>query len=234
MIAAMSAGLEGSAAPLAVFCDFDGTFAVQDVGATLAKRYAGDRRPALWSRLSRGELTPWGYNLELLDGLELPERKLEAFLRSVDLDAGARELVAWCDRHRVPFRVLSDGFDWNLDRLQKLLSIRFCYDANHLEYDGSRWRIQPGYPNPACGCGTGTCKRSRIEAYRRENPGVAVAHIGNGRVSDLCGAAAADLVFAKDTLAAALDEQGTPYLRFNSLKDVVVELDRWLGARLSA
>ena len=43
--------------PLAVFCDYDGTFAKQDVGSTLAKRYAGERRGALWERLSRGELT---------------------------------------------------------------------------------------------------------------------------------------------------------------------------------
>jgi 2-hydroxy-3-keto-5-methylthiopentenyl-1-phosphate phosphatase len=234
MIAVMPAALEGSAAPLAVFCDFDGTFAVQDVGATLAKRYAGDRRPALWARLSRGELTPWDYNLELLDGLELPEPELETFLRSVDLDPGARDLVAWCESHRVPFRVLSDGFDWNLDRIQRFLSIRFCYDANHLNYRQNRWCIAPGHPNPACGCGTGTCKRSRIEAYRRDHPEVVAAHIGNGRVSDLCGAAAADLIFAKDTLAVALDEMGMTYIPFHTLKDVVAELDRWLGARRSA
>ena len=43
------------AAPLAVFCDFDGTFSVQDVGATLAKIHAGDRRPAAWARYERGE-----------------------------------------------------------------------------------------------------------------------------------------------------------------------------------
>jgi hypothetical protein len=35
-----------AAPPLAVFCDFDGAFAVQDVGSTLAKRYAAERRPA--------------------------------------------------------------------------------------------------------------------------------------------------------------------------------------------
>ncbi len=222
------------AAPrLAVFCDFDGTFAVQDVGSTLARRYAAERREALWERLSRGELTAWGYNLELLDGLHLPRAELEAFLRTVELDPGARDLVAWCQREGIPFRVLSDGFDRNLERLQELNGLPFAYDANHLHYEGERWRIEAVYPNASCTCGTGTCKRGRIEAFRRESPGVVVVHIGNGRVSDLCGADAADVVFAKDTLAEALEERGVHFERFRTLHDVRAGLER-LIARLSA
>ena len=214
--------------PMAVFCDFDGTFAVQDVGSTLARRHAGDRRPALWRRLERGELTPWQYNLELLDGLELPEAELESFLRSVELDPGARELVSWCERHRVPFRVLSDGFDRNLDRLQQLHGLRFAYDANRLRYDHGAWQIAAGNPDPSCSCGTGTCKRGRIEAFRRRHPAVPVVHIGNGRVSDLCGAQAADRVFAKDTLAEELAGRGLAFESFTTLRDVVGRLEEWL------
>ncbi len=82
--------------PLAIFCDFDGTFSVQDVGATLAKIHAGDRRPAVWARYERGEITAWQYNLEILDRLPLSEAGLEAFLRTIELDPGAAALVAWC------------------------------------------------------------------------------------------------------------------------------------------
>jgi alpha-galactosidase len=215
---------------LAVFCDFDGTFAVQDVGATLARRHRGDRRPALWARLERGELTPWGYNLELLDGLPLPEAELEAFLRSVELSPGARELVAWCEAWGVPFRVLSDGFDYNLDRLQVLHGVRFEYEANRLRYEGGAWRIEAAHPNPACECGTGTCKRGRIEAFRLEQPKARVVHIGNGRVSDLCAALAADVVLAKDSLAEALRERGVPFEPFETLRDALPVLERLLAA----
>jgi 2,3-diketo-5-methylthio-1-phosphopentane phosphatase len=217
----------GTKPRLAVFCDFDGTFAVQDVGSSLARRYVGARRTALWDRLTRGELTPWGFNLELLDGLELSESDVDAFLRTVELDPGARELLDWCEQHQVPFRVLSDGFDRNLDRLQELHNVRFEYEANRLTYCDGRWRIQAAHPNPACPCGTGTCKRGRIEAYRVEHPDVLVAHIGNGRVSDLCGAEVADVVFAKDSLAEALTERGRPFESFETLRDVVAALERW-------
>jgi 2-hydroxy-3-keto-5-methylthiopentenyl-1-phosphate phosphatase len=190
---------------MAVFCDFDGTFAVQDVGATLARRHAGDRRPALWARLERGELSAWEYNLELLDGLELPEEKLEDFLRSVELSPGADVLVRWCE---------SEGFP---------------YEANRLRYDDGAWRIEAGFPNPDCACGTGTCKRGRIETFRREHPGVRIVHIGNGRVSDLCAALSSDVVFAKDSLAEELAERGTPYEPFETLRDTLPTLERLLA-----
>jgi len=210
---------------LVVFCDYDGTFAAQDVGSTLARRHAAARRAALWPRLERGELTAWEYNMELLDGLRLPEAELEAFLRTVELDPGARDLVAWCEARGIPFRVLSDGFDRNLDRLQELHGVRFAYDANHLRYEHGAWRIAAGHPSDgSCDCGTGVCKRSRIEHFRRRHPGVPVVHIGNGRVSDRCAADAADIVFAKDTLAEELDARGIGYQRFETLHDVRARL----------
>ena len=212
-----------------IFCDFDGTFAVQDVGATLARRHAGDRRPALWARLERGELSAWEYNLELLDGLELPEAKLEDFLRSVELSPGAAELVAWCRERGVPFRVLSDGFDYNLDRLQELHGIRFAYDANRLRYEAGAWRIEAGHPNPDCSCGTGTCKRGRIESFRLEHPAACVVHVGNGRVSDLCAALVADVVFAKDSLAEELAARELAFEPFETLRDTLPVLERLLA-----
>jgi 2-hydroxy-3-keto-5-methylthiopentenyl-1-phosphate phosphatase len=125
--------------------------------------------------------------------------------------------------------VLSDGFDYNLNRLQALHGVRFAYDANHLRYEDGRWRIAGAHPNSACGCGTGTCKRGRIEAFRADHPGALLVHIGNGRVSDLCGALAADVVFAKDTLAVELAERGVPHERFETLCDVLPGLERLLA-----
>ena len=56
---------------LVVFCDFDGTFSVQDVGATLAVRHAGEQRPAMWKRYQAGEVTAWEYNMQILEGLPI-------------------------------------------------------------------------------------------------------------------------------------------------------------------
>lgn len=218
--------------PLAVFCDFDGTFSVQDVGSTLARRYTAEQRLAGWERLQRGEITAWEYTLGILDGLPVPEEALEEFLQGVALDPGARALLDWCAETGVPFRVLSDGYDRNIARLQEIHGVRFAFDANRLRYEGGRWRIVAASPDAGCGCGTGNCKRGRIEAYRRQHPGALVVHIGNGRISDLCGALAADVAFAKGSLAEALAQRGRPFERFETLHDVVGGLAS-LAARLS-
>ncbi|MGH0031837.1 MAG: alpha-galactosidase [Myxococcota bacterium] len=217
--------------PLAVFCDFAGTFSVQDVGATLALRHGGERRPQQWARYERGEITPWDYNLEILDGLPIGVEETDAFLRSVDLDAGARALLAWCRAQGVPFRVLSDGFDWNLNRLQRIHDVRFAYAANRLRIEDGRWRIAAGHPNPHCGCGTGTCKAGLIQAFRELHPSTPTVHVGNGRVSDSCGAVAADHAFAKDSLATELAKRGEPFTPFETLHDVVPVLASLLATR---
>jgi 2,3-diketo-5-methylthio-1-phosphopentane phosphatase len=211
---------------LAVFCDFDGTFAVQDVGSTLAQRHAEDRRKPAVERLRRREISAWQANLLILDRMPVSEAATLAFLRTVELDPGARELLAWCEARGVPFRVLSDGFDWNLDRLQDIHDVRFAYDANRLRFEQDLWRIEPVLENAACECGTGNCKRARIERFRADHPGTKIVHIGNGRVSDLCGALAADLAFAKGTLADALRERGVAFEPFETLRDVVSRLSQ--------
>ena len=210
--------------PLAIFCDFDGTFSVQDVGSTLAQQLLPERRANLWQRFADGEFTAWTYVMALLDGLELPEKQLYEFLETIDLDPGAEDLLAWCESEAVPFRILSDGFDWNLERLQEINGVAFEFNANHLRYEGQTWRLSPGRPNEACGCGTGSCKRGLISTYRAENPGAFCVHIGNGRVSDLCGALESDLAYAKDTLAPALEEAGHPFVAFDTLHDVIAHL----------
>lgn len=212
--------------PLVVFCDFDGTFSVQDVGSTLAQELLPSKRKRLWKRFEQGEFTAWSYAMALLDGLSLPEKDLDSFLETIDLDPGARAMLDWCSAEEVPFRILSDGFDWNLERLQAMNHIRFEYHANHLEYEGDSWRLAAGRPDQSCGCGTGSCKRGLIASYREEYPDAFCVHIGNGRVSDLCGALEADLAFAKDTLAPALDELNHAYMRFDTLHDVLAVFSR--------
>ncbi len=213
---------------LAVFCDYDGTFARQDVGSTIARTHAAEKRAALWKRLERGELDAWAYNMELLDGLPYPERALNEFLRTIEIDPGGRALVAWCEERGIPFRILSDGFDYNLERLQVLHGVRFAHDSNRLWYERDRWRIAARHPDRSCGCSTGVCKAARIREFRAGHPGARVVHIGNGRVSDLCGARAADVVFAKESLAEELAKQGVAFEPFETLHDVVAGLARFL------
>ncbi len=216
--------------PVAVFCDFDGTFIDQDVGAGIARRHLTHARDALWRRYEEGGLDAWTYAVELFTGFDLPEADRIAFLDAIAIDPGAERLVALCRAQGWHFEVLSDGFDANIDHLRARFGVDFEYRANRLEVGEKGWQLAPGGRPEGCACGTGTCKRRVIEAFRAEHGDAFVVHVGNGRVSDLCGALAADLAFAKDTLAPALDAVGRAYVRFDDLGDVVEVLEaRLLG-----
>ena len=217
---------------IAVFCDFDGTYSIQDVGSSIARKYLGDRRAEFWHLYEEGKVDAWEYNVELFTGFKLPPAELHAFLETIDLDPGARDLQAWCAANDASFRILSDGFDYNLDWLQRHYDVTFEYSSNHLEYigaDGDEWSIAPGGRNASCSCGTGTCKSQIIRAQRKQRPGAFCVHVGNGRVSDLCGAIEADLAFGKDTLAVALKERKHRFEPFETLGDVAAQLGRLLG-----
>ena len=210
---------------IAVFCDFDGTFVGQDVGGGIVRAHLSERREDLWSRWLAGEIDAWTYYETIFDGFVLPEPDRLSFLETIELDPGARELIALCDRAGWPFEVLSDGFDANIVWLRARFGLDFAFRSNRLDVGAEgQWRIAPGGRNPACACGTGTCKRAAIEAFRAGHPGTLVVHVGDGMVSDLCGALAADRVFAKRTLAEALDRVGRAWEGFDTLADVASAL----------
>ena len=69
-------------------------------------------------------------------------------------------------------------------------------------------------------------KARAIADHRAAHPGATIVHIGNGRVSDTCGALAADLAFAKDSLAVELSRRGAAFEPFETLRDVPPALER--------
>ena len=215
-----------AACDVAVFCDFDGTFITSDVWVQVIHARATDLLPALWHRYLRGDMTIWETAEALAEGISLSESELAAMLADVALDRGARGLLGWCRARGVPFRIVSDGFDAMIERLLRGFGLSAPVIANRLRMDGDRLRVTAGAPDPACSCGCGVCKRAQVEAWRVEHPRALCVFIGNGRISDLCGAMAADWVFAKDSLAAALDERGVAYQRFADLTEVTDQLDR--------
>ena len=191
------------------------------------RRYAADRRPAQWARSKRGEITAWEYNLEILDGLPVgvgrargvPGHDRARSRRAQPARRGARNASA-----AVPDP--SDGFDWNLDRLQtperhplRPTPRTTCASSTASGGSAQARPTRAAAAAPACARAT-CCARCARRARARH-----LVHIGNGRVSDTCGALAADTAFAKDSLARdASSKRGAPFVRFATLHDVIPHL----------
>lgn len=208
-----------------VFCDFDGTAAVNDVGQalfnTFADREACDRAVALWMRneISSAEM----YRREC-ETLCLTRQELNAFAATQSLDVHFPAFAERCRESGVDLHLLSDGFRpyiaailsrYNLEDMHVLANEMLFQDTN---------RIEPAFPHLAESCGAcANCKGFHVRSLKRS--GVLSVFIGNG-YSDRCGAVEADVVFAKDDLESYCKLEKVTYHPFRTFADVISKFEK--------
>jgi 2-hydroxy-3-keto-5-methylthiopentenyl-1-phosphate phosphatase len=121
--------------------------------------------------------------------------------------AGFGELVAEHD----PL-IVSSGFHELIEPILEREGVRARVVANHVAARPDGWRTTFA-DGPLCEVCGERCKRSAVGSLG------SFAYAGDG-YSDRCVALAAELRFARDGLAAWLDEQGVAYEPFDDLHDV--------------
>ena len=95
------------------------------------------------------------------------------------------------------------------------------YYANHLIRKDRQ--LIPQFPFYKNGCGKcGNCKKHQIDSYK--DAFTEIVYIGNG-LSDRCAAGCADILFAKDALAAYCRQEGLFFYEFSRIADVVSTLN---------
>ena len=213
-----------------MFLDFDGTISRCDVVDAILERYADPAWLQVEEQWRAGVMGSRECLQVQMDLVRASRDEIDALLDTVGLDAGFVHLLEACARRGIPVHVVSDGFDYCIQRIlgrggrdmRRLLGgARIC--ASHLEPAGDdRWRVGfPFFPRE-CGHGCATCKPW---VMRLLNPTHAPAiFVGDG-LSDRYAAASADIVFAKAGLATFCLEQQIPYIRYDHLGEVAVDVD---------
>lgn len=221
MTAAGGAGEAG----LVVLVDFDGTIAHLDLSDEVMRRHAD---LDLWAPLEAaylageiGSRTLLARQAAVLHG---DTERIAEMTEGEALDPAFRPLVDELRARGAIVEVVSDGFGFfvapSLERL----------GLGDLPVFTARTTFPPGavsieFPDghPVCRV-CGTCKRQRILLHQAA--GDFTVFVGDG-FSDLYAAAHADLVFAKDHLAAICADRGWPYRdwsTFDDIRPVVLEL----------
>ena len=145
---------------------------------------------------------------------------LGAIHRLIDeqaVDQAFPELARGLQGAGAEVRIASDGFDIYISRM---LAAAELVD---LPVDSNRLNVRQGaialeFPHEDDGCGhCGMCKA--LPVRRAKARGLRAVYIGDG-YSDRCAVAEADVIFAKDSLAAHCEANGIPYHAFESLADV--------------
>lgn len=209
--------------PTVVVCDFDGTVTSTDVQHVIFHRFCGDRWIPVNDAWRRGEVSTQERAQAQWGMVDASQQQVLDLVATIGLDPGFADFVALARRLNWTVHIASDGFDFYISRMLAANGLAdLPFSANHLEYVDGHVVMTFARPNPAC-CRLGNCKRLVVEEQRPA--GGRVVYIGDG-LSDACGAAAADQVFAKGLLARYCEQRAIPYRSYGSFRDIVRALQQ--------
>jgi 2-hydroxy-3-keto-5-methylthiopentenyl-1-phosphate phosphatase len=209
-----------------VFCDFDGTVCLQDVGEQFFRSFAGEKAEASVRNLLSGEITLRQWLTELCEAI--PSMKHDEFLKYVDqfvVDPHFDGFVNFCKERDIPLKVLSDGLDVYVGRILSNAGLSHVpFFANHAEFIGERLKVSFPYTDAECSL-CGNCKRNHMLNTSADED--VIVYIGDG-YSDRCPVRYADFVFAKRHLIKYCQQQNITFFEFNHFGDVQVKLEEIL------
>jgi 2,3-diketo-5-methylthio-1-phosphopentane phosphatase len=209
-----------------VFCDFDGTVCLQDVGEQFFREFTGEKAEASVRHLLSGEITMQMWLTELCEAI--PSMKHDEFLKYVDqfvVDPHFAGFVSFCKERDIPLTVLSDGLDAYVERiLSNTGLVQVPFFANHAEFVGEELKVSFPYTDAECSL-CGNCKRNHMLNTSADED--VIVYIGDG-YSDRCPVRYADFVFAKRQLIKHCQQQNITFFEFNYFGDVQVKLEEIL------
>jgi 2,3-diketo-5-methylthio-1-phosphopentane phosphatase len=210
-----------------LFFDFDNTLTEGDILDELIEEYSPNEAWRDWENAWAAGHLPARDCLRLqVENMRVSRATLFEHLSRVRIDPVFAEIVEWAKSRRIGVNIVSDSF------LPLILHILRCNGieaipvfANDLSFSGND-RLVPSFPfyDPAF-------DRSANAKARHLAPYLAsrIIFAGDG-YSDLDAALAADVVFAKSTLAKELDARGVAFYPFDTLEPVLAFL---LGQEIS-
>src|SRR6266851_9126953 len=217
-----------------VVLDFDGTITLRDATDAILDAFADPK----WLQIEDAWLSGQIGSRECLAAqmalVNATPDEVDRLLGDIGVDPGFAMLLDTCAAPAAPVHIVSDGFDYCIGRIlgRVDLHLRERLTGSHivsssLGPEGGRWRA--AFAHPPCAHGCATCKPAAME---RLNPaGAVTVFVGDG-MSDRYAATCANVVFAKDTLAAFCDHASIPYTPYDTLAAVAESLERVLGASL--
>lgn len=207
-----------------IFIDFDGTITKIDVGDSLFKEFGDSEKvDNIISKLLSDEISAKQTWISLCNSIGIVDRKLfDGFIDSVEIDPAFHELVRFCENNQMEFFVLSDGFDYYIDRIFKrenLSSIKVYANKLNITDDGKLIPIFP-YLDSEC-TSSANCKWNHIINHSSDDD--FTVFIGDGN-SDKYTAQFCDFIFAKDDLLKFCERERITYFPFNNFNDIVKKL----------
>lgn len=214
-----------------IFSDFDGTITQTDVTDQILDQLAHPSWREVeeeWVRGAIGSRECLERQLALVDATR---EQLDLLIDSIPLDPYFAGFVGFVEERKIPFYVVSDGFDYVIRRVLRRSGVNgHLRNGTHLFASSLRVEgrhITPLFPHsePPCEHGCATCKPL---VMRQAGAGHdSIIFIGDG-LSDRFAVEAANVVFAKRQLLSYCHEKQIASSGFETFKDVQSALESLL------
>ncbi len=207
----------------ALFFDFDNTLTHGDVLDALIERHSPNEAWRDWENAwEQGRLAARECLRLQVENMRVTPEQLLAEVARVRIDPAFADIVDCARLHGIAVRIVSDSF---VPLITCILSANGIEGipvfANDLAF-APGGRLVPSFPyyDPASSC-SANAKARHLAPYRARHR---IIFAGDGH-SDLDAALAADVVFAKSTLARELDARGVAFYPFETLDNVLAFLE---------
>jgi len=198
-----------------VFLDFDGTITTVDADVYLLDRLAPPEWRAIDEEFRRGEIGSRVCLLDTWDLLTPNKDEMRAVYREVPIDPDTGVLIDALRSAGAEVLVVSDGFGVYAREVCADLGVPVL--TNDIDWANSR--LEFPHEDRCCACSScGVCKQAPIKDARYA--GRTTVLVGDG-ASDYKAALLADVVFAKNTLAAWCARNGIDFVPYSTMRDVL-------------
>ena len=205
---------------LKVFVDFDGTITLEDVGEAIFRKFGDDEKVnQIIEDLLRDKISSRQCWDELCDSVNVVSKnELDKFIDLIDVDPTFLPFVKFCSDNELELVVLSDGFDYYIDRLFNkagLAGIKYYSNKLFVSEKGILKAEYPYFDNDSPT--SANCKRNHIINHSSDDD--YTIYIGDGN-SDKDAAQYCDFIFGKDALARFCSMERISFYPFNNFEDV--------------
>lgn len=205
---------------LKVFVDFDGTITLEDVGEAIFRKFGEDEKvkkiieDLLSDKISSRKC--WDDLCKSVNVINKSE--LDEFIDSLDIDPTFIPFVKFCNEKGIEMVVLSDGFDYYIERLFNKTGLSgLKYYSNKL-FVNDKGILKTEYPyfdnnSPT----SANCKKNHIINHSSDED--YTVYIGDGN-SDKEAAPYCDFIFAKDGLSRFCSVEKISFYPFRDFTEV--------------
>lgn len=205
----------------ALFFDFDNTLTDGDVLDRVIETFSPNEAWRDWEDAwEHGRISARECLRRQVENLRVRRIELFDYLLQIRVDPAFPAIVDWARGRRIEVKIVSDSFVPLIDHILCNNGIEGVHVyANDLAFSGDRLVAAFPYADPACRR-SANAKARHMQPYQRDHY---LVFAGDGH-SDLDAALAADLVFAKSTLAKELADRRVGFCPFETLDPVLARV----------